>query len=47
VTPNGSSASRIALVIEAGAPMVPDSPQPFTPSGLWVQGWLYCKRILM
>ena len=36
--PSGASASSIALWIAAGAPMVPDSPQPFTPSGLVVHG---------
>src|SRR5262249_5286054 len=39
-TPSGASASRTALTKAAGAPIVPDSPQPFAPSGLWVQGWL-------
>ena len=27
-----------AFITAAGAPMAPASPQPFTPSGLWVQG---------
>ena len=32
------SASVMALISAAGAPMAPASPQPFTPSGLCVQG---------
>ena len=32
------SASQMALMTAAGAPMVPASPQPLAPSGLWVQG---------
>jgi len=31
-------ASVIALISAAGEPIAPASPQPFTPSGLWVQG---------
>ena len=34
--PSGFSASTRALVIAAGAPIAPASPQPLTPSGLWV-----------
>ena len=34
-TPN---ASVSALMKAGGEPMAPASPQPFTPSGLWVQG---------
>src|SRR5262249_36882428 len=37
VTPNGASASRIALVIAGNAPTMPASPQPLTPSGLVAQ----------
>src|SRR3984893_2071273 len=36
--PSGFSASTRALVIAAGAPIAPASPQPLTPSGLWVHG---------
>ena len=36
-TPNGFSASTIALAIAAGAPIAPASPQPLTPNGLCVQ----------
>src|SRR5277367_5316306 len=35
-TPSGFSASTRALVIAAGAPIAPASPQPLTPSGLCV-----------
>ena len=31
-------ASITALTTAGGEPMAPASPQPFTPSGLWVQG---------
>ena len=31
-------ASVMALITAGGAPMAPASPQPFTPSGLTVQG---------
>src|SRR6202035_1241673 len=34
VTPSGTSASISALITVGGAPMVPDSPMPLTPSGL-------------
>src|SRR5262249_15189332 len=37
-TPSGLSASMIALITVGGAPMVPDSPMPLTPSGLVLQG---------
>lgn len=33
-TPNGFSASRMALMMAGGAPTVPASPQPLTPKGL-------------
>src|SRR3970282_1830114 len=36
--PSGASASTMALIVAAGAPIAPASPQPLTPSGLWVQG---------
>ena len=36
--PSGFKASTRALVIAAGAPIAPASPQPFTPSGLCVHG---------
>ena len=32
------SASSTALTSAGGEPIAPASPQPFTPSGLWVQG---------
>ena len=32
------SASVSAFITAAGAPIAPASPQPFTPSGLWVHG---------
>ncbi len=35
--PSGPSASMIALMTTGGAPMVPDSPMPFTPIGLVLQ----------
>src|SRR2546430_12071769 len=40
VTPSGASASSSAPTTAAGAAIAPASPQPFAPSGLWVQGWL-------
>ena len=40
--PSGRSASSIALEIAAGAPMVPASPAPFTPSGLSGLGVTRC-----
>ena len=36
--PPDCSASTTALITAGGDPMAPASPQPFTPSGLWVQG---------
>ena len=36
--PIDHSASVIALITAAGAPIAPASPQPLTPSGLCVQG---------
>jgi len=36
--PPDCSASMTALTTAGGLPMAPASPQPFTPSGLWVQG---------
>ena len=36
-TPYSFSASTTALMTAGGEPMAPTSPQPFTPSGLWVQ----------
>ena len=38
VTPRGASASSTALITAASAAVQPDSPQPFTPSGLVLQG---------
>ena len=38
VTPRSASASRIALIPAGSDPATPDSPAPFTPSGLVVQG---------
>ena len=37
-TPRVPRASRIALTAEGRAPATPDSPAPFTPRGLVVQG---------
>ncbi len=37
-TPSGVSASISALITVGGAPMVPDSPMPLTPSGLVLHG---------
>src|SRR6516165_3718239 len=37
-TPSGCSASMMALITVGGAPMVPDSPMPLTPSGLVLHG---------
>src|SRR6187551_759631 len=37
-TPSGASASITALMTAGGAPIVPDSPMPLTPSGLVLQG---------
>src|SRR6185369_15613494 len=34
------SASCRALIAAAGAAIVPASPQPLAPSGLWAHGWL-------
>ena len=45
-TPTEPSASIMALVMAAGAPMVPDSPQPLTPEGLWVQGWVSSVAVM-
>ena len=36
--PAACSASTTALTTAGGEPIAPASPQPFTPSGLWVQG---------
>jgi hypothetical protein len=38
VTPTGASASITAVIIAAGAPIAPASPQPYAPSGLCVHG---------
>ena len=35
--PSGASASATAFMIAGGAPIVPASPQPLTPSGLCAQ----------
>ena len=35
--PSGRSASITALMMVGGAPMVPDSPMPYTPIGLVLQ----------
>src|SRR5215470_11950584 len=37
-TPSGDSASITALITVGGAPIVPDSPMPLTPSGLVLHG---------
>ena len=37
VTPSGRNALITALIAAAGEPIAPASPQPLTPSGLWVQ----------
>src|SRR5438034_10296442 len=36
--PSGDSASMTALITVGGAPMVPDSPMPLTPSGFVLHG---------
>ena len=36
--PRWDRASTTAFCTAGGAPMVPDSPIPFTPSGLWGEG---------
>src|SRR3954464_3601112 len=38
VTPRGSSACKTALTKAAGPAIAPASPQPLTPSGLFLQG---------
>ena len=38
VIPPRCRASITALTTAGGVPIAPASPQPFTPSGLWVQG---------
>src|SRR5262249_50334365 len=41
-TPNGDSASQIALAIAAGGATAPPSPTPLTPSGLSGDGVCWC-----
>src|SRR4029079_14033146 len=38
LTPCGASPTRIGLMIAGGEPTQPDSPAPFTPSGLAFEG---------
>ena len=42
-TPTADSASMTALITAGGEPIAPTSPQPFTPSGLWVQSVVWVE----
>ena len=43
--PSGVNASTTALMIAAGAPMVPASPQPLARSGLCVQSVVFVSSL--
>jgi len=45
VTPWSRNASTTALMTAGGEPMAPTSPQPYTPSGLWVQSVVWVATL--
>ena len=44
--PRCDNASTTALATAAGEPIVPTSPQPFTPMGVCVQGVLWVATVM-